>query len=88
MATVDHTPNTSQAQTLFGALAAYFHDLFTARPSVATPRTAEETSLADRIEDLIDTIDNGFLIEETGEHAKLPQFAKSYLKTIARSGDA
>lgn len=88
MATADHTPTTSQAQTLFGALAAYFHDLFAARPSAATPRKTEETALADRIKDLVDIIDDGFLIAETGEHAKLPQFAKSYLKTIARSGDA
>lgn len=48
--------------------------------NAATPDASTELEKARR--DLLDKIEHGYTIEETGAHAKVPGFAKTHLKTL------
>ena len=55
------------------------------------PRIASEPEvppmIEDHVADLLYKIDNGFIVEETGERASIPRFARAYLKSsINNSG--
>lgn len=39
---------------------------------------------ADHASELLDMVENGFIVEETGERAELPQFARTHLKTMIK----
>ena len=57
--------------------------------SPAFERQTTETSsdaLPDHITGLIEKIENGYVVDDTGELAQLPRFARTHLKTSVRLG--
>ncbi|MGJ8585447.1 MAG: hypothetical protein ACSHXD_15240 [Marinosulfonomonas sp.] len=41
--------------------------------------------MEDHVPDLLYRIDHGFIVEETGERAKIPRFARAHLKTSIKN---
>lgn len=47
---------------------------------------ADPASNTDHITELLEKIDQGYLVEETGERAYLPRFARAWVKSSVSSG--
>jgi hypothetical protein len=59
------------------------------RIGTATQVTAEniaQKNETDHIADLMEKIENGYIVEETGGHARIPRYARAHLKTLAGTG--
>lgn len=50
-------------------------------------KTAEPTSPPDHISDLLKRIDQGYILEETGERAYIPRFARAWVQSSVSSDD-
>lgn len=44
-------------------------------------------SHTDNVSELLDKIDQGYIVEETGERARIPRFARAWLQSSISSGD-
>ncbi len=63
------------------AIFGFFDVKIRANPhKVAISDASTELEIARR--DLLDQIEHGFTIENSGEHAEVPGFAKTHLKTL------
>lgn len=55
-------------------------------PESVRDETPDPTSQTDHIAELLEKIDQGYIVEETGERAYIPRFARAWVKSSVLSG--
>lgn len=62
-------------------------ELFSARAFEKAGQTEIAPDLeTDPLADLLEQIDNGYTVEETGEHVNVPGYARAYVRTLVKTG--
>ena len=87
MTVIEHT-KTKPGQDLLAAFTTYMRATFAGSESAGLRADARDLGEAKRnIDDLMDKIDHGYEIAETGARAEIPRFARTSLKQAIRCGD-
>lgn len=56
-------------------------------PASVRKVTADPASQTDHVAELLEKVDHGYIVEETGERACIPQFARAWVKSSVLSDD-
>ncbi|MEP1207750.1 MAG: hypothetical protein ABJM29_12655 [Rhizobiaceae bacterium] len=84
--TIVTASETRQPRSPGQSLRAVIRDIFSIEASdrvSVNEATKEDTT--DQMVQLMEKIDNGFTVDETGEHVTLPSYARAYVKTHVKT---